>query len=352
MKLSAAEFAKELKNDRFSPAYYFMGDDDYRMNEAIRFVAQSFLPKDLLSSNVSRIDLASVKFDDLQVELMQQPFFGERKVLVIVDPQKLSSKQLETTLKYISPGQLNQQGQLDQIVILYTRAARKPKSKSAFFKRVSVLLPVIEFGILPRGDVQRRAAHKLGEFAITIDMQASAELFEMTGGDSGKLNAELEKLISFVGAGVGGGGNVTVETIQHVCAQGARRSVYQLVDAVVAGDIATSMSILEKLLTFGESPTGILFWLGNQYTNLYLVKGGRSLPYYQKWLEPRLKSQAYNLTFERIEFSISLIADCEAFMKGGVSSLKSSNPRDALSEVVLKLATPVVARASRSAVGM
>ena len=95
------------------------------MAAAIRFLAQSYLPKDFLSSNVSRVDLGSAKFDDLRVELAQPPFFGERKVLVIYDPQKLSSKQSETMLKYLTPGQP------DQVVILYTRAARKPKKASA-----------------------------------------------------------------------------------------------------------------------------------------------------------------------------------------------------------------------------
>lgn len=341
MNLSATELARELKNSRFSPAYYFFGDDDYRMNEAIRFLAQSFLPKDLLSSNSTRIDIGNTKFDDLRVELAQPPFFGERKLLVIIDPQKLSSKQLDTLIRYLTPGEP------DQVVVLYTRAARKPKKTSAFVKRMNVVMPVVEFGFLKKSDSMRRSAQKLGEHEITINAQAAEELFEMTGGDYGKLSAEIEKLISYCGAG----GEVSIEMVREVCAQGARRSVYQLVDAVVAGDTASSLAILQKLLVSGESPTGILFWLGSQYVNLYLVKGERRLPPYQSWLEPRLKSQARNLSFERIEFAISAISDCEAFMKGGASTLKSATPRDALTEVVLKLVAPAPELARR-AVGM
>ncbi|HSH00500.1 MAG TPA: hypothetical protein VLB27_10640, partial [candidate division Zixibacteria bacterium] len=163
--------------------------------------------------------------------------------------------------------------------------------------------------------------------------QALRELFELTAGDSGRLVNECEKLASFVGAG----GVVSAQQVRDICAENPRRTVFELVDIVAAGDLSEARCSLEKLLTAGESPTGLLFWLGSHYLNLYLLREGRELAPQMRWLANRLRGQAKSFSSEQLREAISQIADCEAFMKGGVSRRRAESPREALEDLVRDL---------------
>ncbi|MFQ5607521.1 MAG: DNA polymerase III subunit delta [Candidatus Zixiibacteriota bacterium] len=335
MKLSPEQLAREARAGRFSPVYFFLGDDDYRMNEAIHYLIDSFLPDQLRASNVTRIDLNSARVDALHDALAALPFFGERTVVTVIDPQRLNAKHLDTTLALLKPAVS------ERLVIFYTRAAHKPKKTISYYKKLEANSALVEFPRLRRNDSARRVGKLFKEADISAEADTISQLVEMTGGDMGRLLSETDKLMAYVGPG----GAVTGETVRSVCSEGARRTVKDVSDVVVAGPTAGALAALGPLMSAGESATGILFWLGTHFLDLYLIQGGRSLPPYKmnkSWLVSKLKSQSRAMSVERLESAIALISRYEALLKGGAGASRRQRgiemaPREALFELTMSL---------------
>lgn len=332
MKQSPEELAHEARTGKLAPVYFFFGDDDYRMQEAAQFLINEFLPEALRLSNSSTIDLNSARVDKLLDALSALPFFGERSVIVVINPQKLSPKQLETALALLTPEVS------ERLVIFILRAANKPKKTAAIYKRLAAVSTFVEFPRLKSNQAAGKLARIFKEAEISASPPVITEIVEIVGADLGRLLSEAEKIKAYVGPGA----EVTIETARRLCSAGASKSVYDLIDKIVTGDTPGALGALTALLRAGESAGGILYLIGAHYLDLYLVKGGRQLPGYKNWLAPKLKSQGRVVTFEQLERAISIIARAEALLKGGVGdSLRqrgNSKPdSDALVELTLRL---------------
>ncbi|HSG99745.1 MAG TPA: hypothetical protein VLB27_06830, partial [candidate division Zixibacteria bacterium] len=155
------QLARDIRAGKFAPLYYFYGDDDYRMREATNFLAQNYLTDSAGFSGLSRLDLGDQKFDDIRIELAEPPFFGERKLVVVVDPQRLSPKQQDDLVRSLQPPLP------DRVVVFVTRAARKPKKTAAFFKKMEIHAAVAHFGWLSEREALSRATQELQRREVT-----------------------------------------------------------------------------------------------------------------------------------------------------------------------------------------
>jgi DNA polymerase III subunit delta len=330
MKLTPKQLARDIAQGKIAPVYYFFGDDDHRMNEAIRFLRGKFLPAAAQMTNNTRIDLNSQKFTDVRDELMSLPFFGERSLLTIVNPQKLSPKQLTETLSLLkTPVE-------SRLVIFYTRAAKKPDRRSSLPKKLEPVATIVEFPLLTIADAQDKVMRAMRDAKIEIDPLAARELAGMTGCDAGKLTCEIEKLIAYASEER----KITVETVRSVASETVSRTVYQLVDAVVdalsTGAGAPALEALAPVLEGGDTPTGVLYWLGAGFLDMYLVKDGRKLPPYKERFRGKIERQVSRLSLQQIESALALITSSEAALKGGISD-RPTEGKPALYELILAL---------------
>ncbi len=330
MKQTPKQLARDITQGKIAPVYYFYGDDDHRMNEAIRFMRGKFLPASALVTNSSRIDLNSQKFTDVRDELMSLPFFGERSLLTIVNPQKLSPKQLTETIALLkTPVE-------SRLVIFYTRAAKKPKSVSSLLKKLEAVATLVEFPLLTVADAQDKVMRAMRAAEIEIEPLAARELTEMTGCDAGRLTCEIEKLIAYASQEK----TITLATVRAVASETVNRNVYQLVDAVTealsSGDGAKALESIAPVLEGGDTPTGIIYWLGAGFLEMYQVKDGRKLPPYRERFRGKIERQVSRLSLDQIESALSLITASEAALKGGISD-RPTEGKPALYELILAL---------------
>lgn len=332
MKLTPDQLARQVKAGKLEPVYFFTGDDDYRMLEGAQFLIKAFLPEALRSSNTSRIDLNSARVDGLLDALSALPFFGERTALTVIDPQKLGPKQLEAVVALLTPAVSG------RLVIFISRASYKPKKPTALIKKLEAFATCVQFPRLRSSQAAGKVARVFKEAEIIASPAVINEIVEIVGVDLGRLLSEAEKITAYLGPGA----EVTGATARTLCSAGAGQTVYQLVDKIIAGDTAGALEALSPLLRAGESPSGILYLIGANYLDLYLIKGGRQLPPYKSWLASKLKSQARDVSLEEIERAISLIGRAEALLKGGVGGSRRQrgmalSPSDTLFELTLRL---------------
>ena len=79
------QLLQDISGGKFKAAYYFYGSEDYRISEAIKYIAHQFLPDMQLTVNYRKFDGRKIKTGDLLTELSTLPMLGEKQVFVVTD---------------------------------------------------------------------------------------------------------------------------------------------------------------------------------------------------------------------------------------------------------------------------
>ena len=290
---------------KFLPVYYFHGTEDYRIVEAAKFVARQFLPKSLHQTNYRRIDARRTSCSDLTAELSVYPMLGEKQVFSVTDFQHYKPAEIERILKLMTPPDPA------RLLILSSPSTKNPRKDSAFFKAVSKAAAEVEFKRLSTSEVERNVLAKLARHTITIEPDARTLLIELLAGDRGAIEMEVDKLIDYKGTGQ----TITIDDVRFLTAGYNVYSVFELGDLVMTGSTAASLRHIRALIADGNTPTGILFFLFQHFLSVYLVKNGRHLEPYRKWLEPRLRTQGDRCENTHIESMLIRLAQADAQMR-------------------------------------
>jgi len=315
----------DVGRGQFKPAYYFYGLEDYRISEAIKFVAHQFLPEKQLMTNFRRLDGRRTKCTDLIAELSVFPMLGERQVFAVSDFQSYKPTEVDRVLKLIDSADSS------RVVIFSSPSSKAPRKKSAFLKKLSAVTECVEFARLSSRQASSQIRTALSRAELDIESDAMELLVGLLDGNRGALVAEVNKLVDYKQPGE------TIDTadIEKIAAGYQTYSVFELADHVVAGDRGRVLGLIHRLLTEGSTPTGLLFFLGQHFITLYLVKAGKPLESSRRWLESRFRGQAQSYELDHLRRIIGLIAEVDANLRH-----KRMVPELALDQLVLQMMSP------------
>lgn len=315
----------DVAGGRVQPAYYFFGPEDYRISEATKFVAHQFLPEKQLTTNFRRLDGRRTKIADLSAELSVFPMLGERQVFAVSDFQSYKPTEIDRILKLIDPDDTS------RVVIFSSPSSKTPKKKSAFLKKLSAVAECVEFARLTARQAGAQIRTALSRAELDIESDALELLVGLLDGNRGALVSEVGKLTDYKQSGE------TIDTadIEKITAGHQTYSVFELADHVVAGDPGRVLGLVRRFITEGSSPTGLLFFLGQHFISLYLVKAGKPLEAHRRWLENKFRSQARGYELDRLRRIIGLIAEVDAGLRR-----KRTAPELALDQLVLQMMSP------------
>ncbi len=312
----------DISSGHFKPVYYFFGSEDFRIVEAEKYIAHQFLPRPQVSVNYRRIDGKRTSCADVIAELSVYPMLGERQVVAVTDFQSYKPTEIDRILKLLSPPDPN------RVVIFSSPSTKAPKSKSAFLRKIAATAESVEFKRLMPEEMRRTIVARLGKAQMTIEPDALDLMVELLDGNRGAAEAELGKLIDYKEAGQA----VTSDDVGQIAAGFQVHNVFRLADDVIAGDRVKVLHEIERLMAGGNSPTGILYFLGQHFITLYLFKNGRPLEANRRWLRGKFREQADRYKSEQLESIILEIARADSQMRR--SSVK---PELLLEQLIVKL---------------
>ena len=315
----------DVSGGRIKSAYYFYGLEDYRITEAIKFVAHQFLPEKQLTTNFRRLDGRRTKCDDLIAELSFFPMLGERQVFAVSDFQSYKPTEVDRILKLIDGADSS------RVVIFSSPSAKAPRKKSAFLKKLSAVTECIEFAQLTVRQASSQIRTALSQAELDIEQDALQLLVGLLDGNRGALVSEVQKLIDYKQSGE----TVDSADIEKIAAGYQTYSVFELADHVVAGDRGLVLGLVRRFLTEGVTPTGLLYFLGQHFISLYLVKAGKPLEPNRRWLENKFRGQARDYKLDHLRRIIGLIAEVDASLRH-----KRTAPELALDQLVLQMMSP------------
>jgi DNA polymerase III delta subunit len=328
--LSPKKLHTDVTKGEFRNLYYFFGPEDYRISEATKYIAQQFLPDRQLATNFLRLDGRKTRCADLIAELSVFPMLGERQVFAVSSFQSYKPTEIERVLKLLEPADPV------RIVILNSPSDKTPKKNSAFFKKINSVAECVEFHRLDSESAAVQVTSKLSKAGLEIESRARDLLVGLLAGNRGALDSEVAKLIDYVEPG----GTVTVADIEKIAAGYEAFTVFQLGGEIARGDRLRALQLVKRLLREGGTPTGILYFLGQHFVSLYLIKAGKSLESNRRWLEREFRPQAAGFELSQLERAIQLIAQADSDLRH-----KRTPPELVLDQLVLQMLTPQGQRA-------
>ena len=247
----------------FKPAYLIHGDDHGRIGERrakLRALAEAESGVDgvqILADEQSTPDQAAF--------LLQAMTLNPGHRFIIVDgAERFKDSDLELLLQSlatISP---------DTTVAFFGREDGRYKVSDRLRKAVLKAGGNVDAEIAVKPwELAGWARERASEIGIDLDLPGARALVAIVGERQQRILRELEKIELELGRGA----QIGVEEVREIAASSSQRKVWDLGDAMVAGDPAAATRIYLELTGQGERIGGLLFTIAGRLREAELVAG-------------------------------------------------------------------------------
>jgi DNA polymerase-3 subunit delta len=161
------------------------------------------------------------------------------------------------------------------------------------------------------------------ELGLQVDQEAAKELVALVGVGQQRLSRELEKIALAIHPST----NVTLANVDDLAARDTAPQVYDLADALVAGDLKATLALAEQLESHGERPGRLVYPVVRRLREVHRAaslldqglpesKVGETLKA-PPWLVKKTVARAKKADRAALERAICVFADLEIDMRGG-----------------------------------
>ena len=266
--MDLSEFKLQLKNSTISGIYLFSGREDYLKQYYIDQLIASVLPNGDDGLNYLRVEYSQIKVLDMTDYMQALPVFAERKILHV------TSLDTDAVRKDIAEaiGAMAEDFP-DYLVIVFDRQTTDPQIQAAAFsdiKKVAaeqvheLVLNEQDADLLKRWMMRRAASN-----GKTLSSEAADYLLSIADNNMLSLGNELNKICAYAK-----GDKICTQDIDAVTVRTIDAQIYDLADAILAGNAAKCMWYMDDLLEKFPD-TMVLASVYNCFSRLYRVGLGK-----------------------------------------------------------------------------
>ena len=254
-----------LKAGNTGECYLFEGMEEYIKQQALKQLCARLLPAGLEEMNLT--DLTDPDADALIAAAETLPFMGEKRLVVVRECSLITAgrkaedeRKVEAITDYlsrISP---------TTCIVFYVKGKADGRKKLyTLLKKKNAIVDFSPMNDAECADWARKSMRRMGKL---LDGENAGRLVFTVGRDAALLRQEMEKLASYLDER----DTVTAEDIDAVCTRSTECTVFQMVDAQVAGNNDRAFALLRDMVRAGEDRIGILAMLLRQYRILYHMR--------------------------------------------------------------------------------
>ena len=258
-------FFDALKAGSIGECYLFEGAEEYIKQQALKQLFARVLPAGLEEMNLT--DLTDPDADSLIAASETLPFMGEKRVVVVRECSLITSgkksedeKKAEAIMEYI--------GRIPPSTCLVFYVKGKADGRKKLYTTLKKKNAIVDFSPMNDAECADWARKSMRRMGKNLSAEAAGQLVFTVGRDAALLRQEMEKLASYLNDRT----DVLPEDIDAICTRSTECTVFQMVDAQVAGNNDTAFALLRDMVRSGESRVGILAMLLRQYRILYHMR--------------------------------------------------------------------------------
>lgn len=269
-KTSAAEaaamkqFKQELKEDRLGRLYIFHGEEAYLRDHYLAQMRQKLLPPGMEDFNLHTFEAKECTPKTLEQAVDCLPMMGERTMIVANDydlfKANAGDKEALTALFSDLPDYVC-------LVVVCDLIEYKPDARTKLAAAIKQNGLVVKFTRQEQGDLVDWIRRRFRAQDHDIDSELARYLIFLCGDLMTGLISEIGKIAAYATHKI-----VTREDIDAVATPQLDAVVFQLTDAITAGNYDKAATVLSDLLHMGEPPIKLLSVLGRQLRQLYSAR--------------------------------------------------------------------------------
>ena len=250
--LSPQQLRANIAAGRVGPLYLIEGTDEVLKSELAGLFADAIEPE-LRAFNVERLYGTDTTLEPRAIAdaIKTLPMMAPRRVVILLQAERVLTppRESEAADEGLKPLIECIEGPIESTTLVFV--THDPLHGA---RRVTKLLKKhatrVECGGLgPSAQLAREIEDRAAEIGVTVDRAAVARLIQLSGGDSGKLRADTERVLVFVGQGT-----VTAAHVEQVVERVERSSdPWGLTNALEAGDAKTALRELRLRIDAGDN---------------------------------------------------------------------------------------------------
>lgn len=221
-----------VQKKQYDPAYYLHGEEEFRKEDAIRYVIDHAVDPATRDFNLDQRKGAELGGETLASLLAMPPMMAERRVVVIRDVTGLRKDARSALEKYLhSPA--------PDLLLLLTAPADAKVDKT-----LSQVATPVEFDAMPGSQIPKWITSRVEKLGARITVDATAFLQNAVGTDLSQLATEIDKLVSYAG----GAAEIDEEAVASVVGVRREETLGHLLDAVALRDVPRALTALSGVL--------------------------------------------------------------------------------------------------------
>ena len=175
----------ELKNRRFSPVYFLMGEEPYFIDILSDTIEELALKESEKTFNLLTLYGKDTDYKTVTEAARRFPMIGNRQLVIIKEAQYL--REIEKLTHYISQP-------LDSTILVINFKYKRIDKRTRFYKLLEEKAVVFEADKIRDYQIPAWITEYLQEKGIQIEPKAASMLADYLGSDIGKIVNELDKL--------------------------------------------------------------------------------------------------------------------------------------------------------------
>lgn len=309
------DFELMLSRGELPPVLLFEGEEEQLKQEALAALRRFVLPAGMEQLNESVLEDPSA--DQLIAASETLPFMSDRRLVLVRDLPALTGRAEadERIVAYLPS--------VPSSTLLLFYCTGKPDGRKKLYSAVKKLGGIVSFNPMKGPELTHFVTEAFREAGKECDERTAEYLVFTVGTDAGQLRSEITKIASYASGRV----KIEASDVTALATPSTECTVFQLVDAVVAGQSSRALTLLRNQLLSGADRMSLLSMLLRQYRLLQHVKimqyEKKSMEYIRSVLGvpsfavDQYLRQASSYTGGQVKRAVSFCFDAEYGVKSG-----------------------------------
>ena len=258
-------FFDAMKAGSIARVYWFYGNEEHVKKSALKRLRECMLTPGLEQMNETILDNPAV--DSIITACETLPMMDARRLVLVRESALLTAgrsrdeaTEAERLAAYI--------GRVPETCCLVFYCSGGIDKRKKLAQTLTKTAFVVQFDPLDDLELARWMRQALKGYGKTLSAEDAQFLSFTSGRDLTMLSREIEKLVSFAGDRA----QITRADIEQVATKTLECTVFNMVDAILAGKEEQAFALLSHLLKAGEARNGILALIARQYRQLLHVR--------------------------------------------------------------------------------
>ncbi|MDR1018096.1 MAG: DNA polymerase III subunit delta [Lachnospiraceae bacterium] len=260
----------KLNNGEFSQVYVIYGEADYiKLQYKNRIISLIGDKKDEM--NYSYFEGNTISLDEVISIASTLPFFAEKRLVVVENSDifaKGNQEDIDNLITFFES--------IPDTTYMVFIEKKLDKTKRLYKllngNKINFSNDIVEIKVPDQRQVEAWVGSLIKKENKKIEESAFRYLISQVGTDMETLSNELEKIFAYTY----GEDIILISHINDIISANLEIKIFNLVDAVSAGNKNLAIKLYEELLGLKETPMGVLFQLTRKYKQLLEIKGLKS----------------------------------------------------------------------------